>query len=216
MRAQRLATAGHHFAAEQSGKHAIFLGRVVANGQTGGFFPPDGDFVLLDQLANVFETHRSLVELDFVVGGHRVDQVRGRHGLANAVLPATCFHQVVEEQRNNVVRLQESAVGVNDAEPIRIPIRGDPDMGADAPHFHAQVFQQFVVGLRRMIAEEHIAIIVHSRSLDTGFPQKRIGVRPRRAPHGIESHAHASFADGIQVHGFAQPAQVGRLRIERL
>ena len=46
--------------------------------------------------------------------------------LATPLLPAAGLDQVVEEERDDVVGLDEGAVGVDDAEAIRIAVGGDP------------------------------------------------------------------------------------------
>ena len=77
MLTQRLASLCHHFAAQQAGQDAIFFGHVVADGEAGALFPADGDLVLLDELADVLESHRGFVQFDAVMFGNGVDQVGG-------------------------------------------------------------------------------------------------------------------------------------------
>jgi len=68
---QALAPRGHHLGHQQAGQHAVLLGNVAANGQPCRLLAADGDLVLDDQLADVFEAYRRLVERNFVVLGQR-------------------------------------------------------------------------------------------------------------------------------------------------
>src|SRR5581483_2432545 len=90
------AAARDHLATEESGEDAIFFRHVMADRKARALFAADADFVLLDQLADVFETHRRLVQRNVVGLGQSVDQVRGGDGLGHAVFPAARFHQVIE------------------------------------------------------------------------------------------------------------------------
>ncbi len=53
----------------------------MTDGESGAFFAADGDFVLLDQLADVFEADRRFVQFDLVMFGQRIDQICGGDGL---------------------------------------------------------------------------------------------------------------------------------------
>src|SRR5579859_4486361 len=64
--AQRLAPSRHRLTTEQAGKQTILLRNMVANRQACAFFPANCDLVLHNQLANVLESHGSLVQLDAV------------------------------------------------------------------------------------------------------------------------------------------------------
>ncbi len=91
--------------------------------------PPISDLILDNQLADVLEAHRSLVELHLEVLGERVDQIRGGHRLGDTILPAARFDQIVEEQRDDIVWLNEGAALVNDAKAVGVAVRGDADVG---------------------------------------------------------------------------------------
>ena len=93
--------------------------------------------------------------------GHSVDQVGRCHALGHAVSPAARLHQVVQQQRNNVVRLDKRAIAVQNAEAVRIAVGRDADRRAHLLHLFLRVAQQVVVGLWRMSAEEHVAVVVN-------------------------------------------------------
>ena len=72
----------------------------------------------------------------------------------------------------------------------------------------AQVFEQMIVGLGRMAAEEHVAIVVDGCHLHARVAQQRIRIAAGRTPQRIVDHAQSSFLDGGEVHDFAQACQV--------
>ncbi len=121
---------------------------------------------------------------NLVVFGERVDQVGCGHALGHAVAPAARLHQVIEEQRDDVVRLDKGAVAVDDAEAVRVAVGGDDQSRADLLHLFLRVAEQVVVRLRRVAAEEHIAVVVDGFNGDAGLAQQvgmdSRGPRPRR------------------------------------
>src|SRR5580658_9019872 len=65
--AETLAARGYHLGHQQAGDDAVFLGHVAANRESGRLFAADGDLVVIDELADVFEPDRSLVERHLVM-----------------------------------------------------------------------------------------------------------------------------------------------------
>ena len=57
--------------------------------------------------------------------GQGVDQVGGGHALGHAVAPAARFNQVIEQQRDDVVGLDERAIAIHDAEAVGVAVGGD-------------------------------------------------------------------------------------------
>src|SRR6185369_9850663 len=121
--AQVLSSSCHHFAAQQSSQNSIFLRYVMTDGQPGTLFPPDCNFVSLDELSDVLESDRRLVKLNSVSASQRIDQICSRNRLAYPVLPPAAFYQIVEQQGNDVIGLKECAVLINDPEPVCVSIR---------------------------------------------------------------------------------------------
>src|SRR5438477_9099226 len=109
----------------------------MANGESGAFFPTDGNLVLLDKFAYVFETHRGLVQRHAVMFGHSINQVGGGNRLGHAILPASAFNQVVKQQGDDVVGGEESAVGVYDSEAVGVSVSGNTDVRLCSSHFFA-------------------------------------------------------------------------------
>src|SRR5689334_25447327 len=139
--AQVLSSSRHHFAAQQSSQNSIFLRYVMTDGRPGTLFPPDCNSVSLGELSNVRESHGRLVKLDSMSGSQRINQICSRNRLAYPVLPPAAFHQIVEQQGDDVIGLKECAVLINDPEPVCVSIRRDPNVGFVDPHLLPQSIQ---------------------------------------------------------------------------
>ena len=132
--------------------------------------------------------------------------------LVVATLLATPFfqprvsHQVVEEQRDDVVGLDEGAVFIDNAEAVCVAIGRDADLRANLLHLRSCVAKQMVVGLGRMAAKENIAVIVDGFNCYARFAQNVATVAATGSPERIEDYLDARFGDGLQVDQFAQGA----------
>src|SRR5436309_4666928 len=102
----------------------------MADRKSGALFAADGNFVLLNQLSNVFESDWSLIQRDVMVLRQRIDHIGGGNRLSDAIFPATAFHQVIEQDRDNVIRLNEGAILVYDSKTISITVGRYADAGA--------------------------------------------------------------------------------------
>src|SRR5207245_10458028 len=103
----------------------IFFRYMMEDGKSCTLLASDHDLILLDELANVFKAYWSLVQLDAMFFGQRIDQVGGRYRLGHAILPTPSFHEIIEQQSDDVVRLEKRSVIVHDAKPVGIAVRGD-------------------------------------------------------------------------------------------
>src|SRR5581483_12240187 len=99
------------------------------------------------------EAHRSFVQLDFVIFGQSIDQVGGGNRFADSILPASRFDQIIKQQRNDVIRLEKSAILVDDPEAIGIAVGGDSNLSLLLSHLFAKSFEQMIVGLGSVIAK---------------------------------------------------------------
>src|SRR5712691_4021869 len=112
---------------------------MMADGKPCALLASDHDLILLDELANVFEAYWSLVQLDAMFLGQRIAQVRGRYRLGHAVLPPPGFHEVIEQQSDDVVPLAKRSVLVHNAKPVGIAVRGDSEVRFRLTHLFAQL-----------------------------------------------------------------------------
>src|SRR5580693_5538522 len=116
----------------------------MTNRQARTLFSADRNLVLHNQFADVFESHGSLVQFDTMMLGQSVDQVRRGDRLGNAVLPATTLYEVIKEQGNDVVRLQEGSIGIDNAEAVGVAIGCNADLRSALPHLLPEILQQMI------------------------------------------------------------------------
>src|SRR5207248_8763202 len=140
------------------------------------------DLVLLDQLADVLESHWSLVEVEFVFLCDGVQHVSSGNRLSHTCAPAARFEQVIEEKSDHVIWLDEGAVSVNNAEAIGVAVGADADRGAGLFHFGATFVQQFAFRLGGVSSEENVTVIMNCCNGDPVFAQQDVRVSARRSP----------------------------------
>src|SRR5262249_13388891 len=138
---------------------------MLADRKPGALLAADHDLVLLDEFPDVLEADGSLVQLNLVLFSQRIDQVCCRHGFCNAVSPPTRLHQIIEQQRDDVVGLYEGAVIVHDAEAVGVSVGRDCNSSSDLTHFLPKIIKQMVVRFGCMPAKKNVATIVYSGDL---------------------------------------------------
>src|SRR5690349_3425093 len=115
---QALVAPGHHFGYQQTSQNAVLFGNVSLDGEASRFFTADDDSVCFDQFANVFEPDRSLVQFTIAAFGHRVQKMGRSHASRRSAAPPTGFNQIIQQQRNDLIRRNERATLVQDAESV--------------------------------------------------------------------------------------------------
>src|SRR5262245_56517375 len=184
---------------------------MIPDRQPCALFAADDNFVLLDQLAQILEAHRSFVQLHAMMFGQRVDQVGRRNGLAYAVFPPSAFHQIIEQDGDDVIGLDERTVFIHDAEAIGISVGRDAKPGAGAFHGGTKVVEQRIVRLRRMAAEQHVASVVDCGDWNTEVAQQSVGIVASRTPERIKHDPHSRLAyQGKVTISFRRAKYAGR------
>ena len=102
---------------------------------------------------------------------------------------------------------------VHNAEAVRVAVGGNAEVRASLFHLGLGVAQQMVVRLRRMAAEEHVAVIVNRLDGHARLAQNLGAIAAPRAPERIVDHLDARLGDGLQVHQLGQPLEEGGLHV---
>ncbi len=126
------------------------------------------------------------------------------------------FHQIVKQQRDDVVGLEERAVVVDNPEAVGIAIGRNANPRADFAHLVPQVFEQMIVGFGRVASKEHIASVMDGGHRYASLAQERVRIAAGSAPHGIEGNLDAGFLDDVEIDDLAQPRKIHAARIDRL
>src|SRR5438067_78002 len=111
---------------------------MLADRESRALFAANHNLVLFNQLPNVLEADWSFVQRNLVLFGERINQVGRRHRLSHAISPPAALHQIIEKQSNNIIRLHEGAVLIDNSKAVSIAIRRDSDARSDLAHLRAQ------------------------------------------------------------------------------
>ena len=108
------AARGKHFRNKQAGEDAVFLRNVAANGESRAFLAAQRDLILPNQLPDIFETHRRLVDGLPVRSCRRVDHLSGCHAARRRHVPFAGVDQIIVDERQNKIGLDPGAVAIHD------------------------------------------------------------------------------------------------------
>ena len=192
-------------------------GNVAADRQAGALLAADQDLVPADVVADELEADRRLQHLQAVVPGDGIDEVGGGDGAGDvAVLPLDP-HQVVVKKGQDVVRLDEGAVLVDDAVAVGVAVGGQTQADIrPAPHQVDEIVDMGRGGFRRQAAEIGVAMVVERHDLNPRLAQQGVEVAATGPVHRIDGEGHARTGDGGKVDQFPQPGEIGLARIDDL
>src|SRR5437867_11432682 len=159
---------------------------MIPDGETGAYLAADSNFVLLDQLSDVFERHRSLIERHRMMLSQRVDHVGRGNRLGNTVLPSPGFYQVAKQDGNDVVGRDEGSIFIHHAKAVSIAICGDADASTSLFHLLAHLVQQMPFRLWGMATKEHVAGVMARCYMNTGIMQELVRVSSGCTPERVE------------------------------
>ncbi len=86
-----------------------------------------------------------------------------------------------------------------------------------APHsfiVFLRVAEQVVIWLRRVAAEEHVAVVVDGFNCDAGLAQQVAGIAAARAPEGIVDNLDARLGNGLEIDKLGKTREKGRLYVD--
>ena len=129
-----------------------------ANGQPRAFFSAQSNFVFADELADVLEAHRGLMNALSVRLRHRVDHLGGRYAACRGHSPLARFHQVVVNERKNQVRLDPRPIAIHDSKTISVAVGRQTRSRFRIAHGFTQWRQVFFGDVRASPVEKAIAL----------------------------------------------------------
>ena len=157
-----------------------FSGTWPRIGQPRAFLAAHGDFVLLDQFADVLESHGRLKNGRAVMPRDRVHQVRSGHAARRGHFPSARFHDVVVQQREDMIGLHPRAVGIEDAEAVGVAVGRQAHGRFFREHRIAQGAQIFLGNVRARAVEQHVAIGPQSLHVDAVRCERAVQISARR------------------------------------
>ena len=116
------ATPRHRLGDQQAGQDSILFRHVTADREAGALLAAQHDLILFDELPDVLEPYRSLVDRNVVILRHGVDQVGGGDAAPDSARNLANLDQVVGEQGQNVIGMNPRAISIHNAEAVRVAV----------------------------------------------------------------------------------------------
>ena len=196
---ERLAGAGDHLHQQPGGLDAVLAGDVAAHGEAAGGLPADHGVGLGHLRADPLEADGHLVALLAVRLGDPVQQVGGGHVPHDGAGPALPGQQVLVQQHQHLVGADVGAGVVDDAEPVRVAVGGDAEVGAALEHGLAQRGHRPLRRGGHAPAEQRIVPGVDDLDLAAGADQHGLQGGLGDAEHRVEHDLQVRVADHLEV-----------------
>src|SRR6266516_6538661 len=117
------------------------------------------------------------------------------HGANYCAGPAAVFLQVVEGERQYLVRRQPGAAFVNNAEAVGVAVEADTDLGLAAANELAGLGHAFGVRFRMMPAEERIEFVVKTHDFCAGIFEQPVEISAPGAIHQFHCDPESGLSD---------------------
>ena len=130
---------------------------------------------------------------------YAVQQMRRGDIAHGSAFPALVFEQIIIQQHEHVVGGNIPPLLVNDAEPVRVSVRRNAQVGMMIRHRTLKIPQRIGIGRGQMTAEECIVAVVDHVNVAARSEQNGHQARQAHAVHGIKHHARPACADGVHV-----------------
>ncbi len=158
----------NHFHKEGGCINAILAVDMPMDGKSPGGFPAKDRPRFLHFGRDMLKTYRHLIALLPKLLGYLVQHMGSGNIPYHRAAPSLVFHEVIVEQHQDVVGMEEIPFIVNDPNPVRIPVRGNPNVKS---LFHYKVLQGMEGGRgrrRELAAKERVMPVVDRCHLAAG------------------------------------------------
>src|SRR6266481_9260713 len=138
--AKRLTVPGHQFRKQERRNCGVPLGDVQTGADAAAFFAANQNVLFEHQLANVLESNRRLMELSPELCGELVNQLGNGECLCDVSRQFASSREMPDEQRKNLMGVDERAVAVNGADAVAISIGAQASVVFSGKHGLPQRF----------------------------------------------------------------------------
>src|SRR5580765_5269368 len=133
----------------------------------------------------MFETDGRLVNFHAEQSRDRIHLMARRNSADDRAGPAAIFFQMIERERQHLVRRQPGAIFVHNTESVRVAIQPEPELRFAAAHELADLSHTLGVWLRMMPAEKGIYFVVKRSDLRARAFEQLVQVTAPRAIHQL-------------------------------
>ena len=206
---QRLPGDAQHLHQQRRGVEAVLAEDVPPHRQAAGGFAADEGVAGLHARGDVLEAHGHLHALFAELRGHPIQQVGGGHIAHRRAPPALVFQQIVVQQHQYLVGADVAAPLVDHAQPVRVAVGGDADVGVVLQHRLLEVGQGLRVRRGQVASEEGVVPVVDDVHVAAAGIEDGQKPRQAHAVHRVQHDARAASADGLGVDLLHDGVQVG-------
>src|SRR5579872_1621518 len=214
--AERLAVPRHELGKEQCGNRSIALWQIHAGADAAAFFATNQDILLEHQLANVFKADGNFVHLSAEFQGEFVDELCDRESFRDFAFKLACADEVPDEQRENLMWIDEAAVAIDRANAVAVAVGGEANVVFAAQHGLPQRIDVRLDRLRMRAAKKRIArpsdFVARNAVAFENLGQNAGG----GAVHRVGDVAEFRFSQAIPIDKLFDGFDVRRAGIERL
>src|ERR1700686_2989301 len=166
-----------HFRHQQASEDAIFFRNVSANREACALLAAQRDLILANQLPYIFKSHRRLKSGLPVNSCRGIDHLRRSHAARRGHFPLPCFHQIVVNERQDLIRRNPCAIAIDNSEAIGVAIGGQAGGRIRVRDGFAQRREIFFGDVRAGAVEKAIAVgaqrlygnaVVRKRAMEGG------------------------------------------------
>ena len=155
--------------------------------QTGALFAADDQLVLADQFTDVLETDRRFIDRHAMLLRHGIDQVRGRDTAGHAPFQLADPDQIIQQQGDDVVGLDITAVGIQDTETVGIAIGGKTELDIGIIFDQRDEIGDMRLGrLGRMSAKIGVEMIIDDGIGDAALAERFVQIAARGSVQRVE------------------------------
>src|SRR5580704_6395651 len=178
------------------------------------FFAAQSDFVVAQQGTDIFEPHRSFVELYAVKLCHCVKKVSSGHASGCTQFVATRFEQVIKHQAENVIWRNERSVAIEDSEPVGVAVSRE---SRERFLFEDRLLQRPEIFVRRVgpaTVEKDVALLSNRRHVHSMAHENSIEPTRAATVKGVANKRALGFLDYVEANHFFELREVSFPRID--
>ncbi len=206
--AEGLLLVGHDLGEEERVEQAVALREMAADADAAGLFAADQDLLREHEVADVLEADAVLVQFAAVFGGDAVQHFGGVEGAGDVAGPAFVLEQPLENDGEDLVRVDDVAVLVDGADAVGVAIgdeAGVAVLGDDAALGLGDVGED---GLGVDAGKGGVDLGPHLDEGDARAGEDAGEHAAAGAVHAVDEEAVAGGADGWQIDELLDRADV--------
>ena len=181
---------------------------MAANGQPRALFPAESNFVFANELPDVFEADRRLMNRLAMRSCDRVNHLCGRHAARCGQFPLARFDQVVVDERKNQIRLDPGAVAIHDAKPVCVAVGCQSRSSLRIGHDFAQRREIFFGDVRPRAVEQTIAIRSKCRHAYAVIAERAVEITGAASVECVHHKLYVCFFQRFEAHEFLESLQI--------